>query len=309
MQPTIKFIVNEIRGNTLREEYNNFIVSRQAKRCSTATINFYQYTARTFIIWAEQKDGISKPRQINSNLVRAFLADLSKRSTSDWTINDHARAIRTLLKFWNSEGVISRPVTFEMPRVRKKKMLVLNSDELCKLISTCKTPREKALILLMADSGLRRAEVIALNWSDLNMNNGLCNVNSGKGGKSRVSVIGPSTILSMEEYRKTLTNAGSKDPLFQSRYGTRFTGPGLMQIFIRLSKRSGIHVTPHALRRTFVKLSLRSKMNPLHLKDLLGHESLDMVMYYAGQFDEEELLEAHKEHSPIENLLKPVATV
>jgi len=54
--------------------------------------------------------------------------------------------------------------------------------------------------------------------------------------------------------------------------------------------------------RTFVKLSLRAKMNPLYLKDLLGHESLDMLMYYAGEFDEEELIEAHKEHSPIENL-------
>ena len=127
MQPTIKFNGNEIQGNALREEYNNFIVSRQAKRCSTATINFYQYTARTFIIWAEQNDGISKPRQINSNLVRAFLADLSKRSTSDWTINDHARAIRTLLKFWNSEGVISHPVTFEMPRVRKCPFSILTN--------------------------------------------------------------------------------------------------------------------------------------------------------------------------------------
>ena len=302
MQQTSKLTIKEIKGDALLDAFDDFILSRQATRCSPATIAFYQYTARTFIVWIERKYEISEPNQITSHLVRAFLADLGTRSTSDWTINDNARAIRTLLRFWCEEGVIAQPVTFQMPRVRKKKMSVLSSDELRQLISTCETPRDKALILLMADSGLRRAEVIALNWSDLNIGNGLCHVNSGKGGKSRTAVIGSSTLQAVQGYRETLLFARGQDPLIQSKKGTRFTYGGFLQVFRRLSKRAGIHVTPHTMRRTFVKLSLRSKMNPLYLKDLLGHESLEMVMYYSGQFDEEELIEAYKEHSPIENL-------
>jgi integrase len=271
-------------------------------RCSPATIAFYHNTARNFIIWAEQNDGISVPYQITNNQVRAFLAALGARTKSDWTLNDNARGIRTLLRFWHAEGVIPNPVTFKMPKVRKKMMLSLNSDELRRLIAQCETPRERAIILFIADSGLRRSEVIALNWEDINMNRGLCYVRSGKGGKSRTTVIGPSALQALGDYQKTLHNSGGEYPLIQSKIGSRFTGPGFMQIFIRLSKRSGIHVTPHALR------SLRSKINPLHLKDLLGHESLDMVMYYAGQFDDEELLEAHNEHSPIENLFKAGVT-
>jgi integrase len=308
MQQTSIFTGKEITGTALKNAFDNFILSRQAMRVSPATIAFYHYTARNFIIWAEQKDGITTPPQININEVRAFLAELGGRTNSDWTLNDYARGIRTLLRFWHSEGVIPQPITFGMPKVRKKKMLSLNSDELRQLISDCDTPREKAIILLLADSGLRRAEVIALNWGHINMTRGLCYVNSGKGGKSRVTVIGPATLKALVEYRKTLMKSESEDPLFQARFGSRFTGNGFKAIFIRLSKRSGIRVTPHALRRTFVKLSLRSKINPLHLKDLLGHESLDMVMYYAGQFDEEELLEAHNEHSPIENLFKTEVT-
>jgi hypothetical protein len=44
-----------------------------------------------------------------------------------------------------------------MPKVRKKKMLSLNSDEQRRLISDCDAPVKKAIILLLADSGLRRA--------------------------------------------------------------------------------------------------------------------------------------------------------
>jgi integrase/recombinase XerD len=294
----------EIKGKALQNAFNTFILSRQAMRCTPATIEFYQNMIHPFIIWAEQHKRVSKPRQINSNLVRAFLADLGCRTKSDWTVNDHARAIRTLLRFWYSEKIVSHPVTFQMPKVHKKKMPVLSMNELQQLISACGTQREKALVLFLADSGLRRAEVIALNWSDLNLENGSCCVKLGKGEKSRTAVIGPCTRQALAEYRKTLTSAKSQDPLIQSIRGTRFTDSGLLQVFLRLSKRAGMHVTPHTLRRTFVKLSLRSKMNPLHLKDLLGHESLNMVMYYAGQFDEDELLEAHREHSPIENLMK-----
>jgi site-specific recombinase XerD len=126
-------------------------------RGSPATIAFYHYTARNFIIWAEQKDGITTPSQININEVRAFLAELGSMTNSDWTLNDNVHGIRTLLRFWRSEGVIPQPITFRMPKVRKKKMLSLNSDELRRLISDCDAPVKKAIFLLLSDSDLRRA--------------------------------------------------------------------------------------------------------------------------------------------------------
>lgn len=75
-----------------------------------------------------------------------------------------------------------------------------------------------------------------------------------------------------------------------------------MLVFRRLFKRTRIHVTPHALRRTFVILSLRAEMDVLHLQAMLGHASLDMVQHYAHQMVDDDLLQAHKAHSPIDNL-------
>ena len=74
-----------------------------------------------------------------------------------------------------------------------------------------------------------------------------------------------------------------------------------MLMFRRLSKTTGIHVTAHSLRRTFTILALRAGMNALHLQNLGGWASLDMVQHYAQMVDDD-LLREHKAHSPIDNL-------
>jgi integrase/recombinase XerD len=100
-------------------------------------------------------------------------------------------------------------------------------------------------------------------------------------------------------YRRTI--ADREGVLFQTVSGTRFTGSGLLTVYRRLSKRTGIRVTPHAMRRTFVILSLRAGMGELYLMRLLGHASLEMVEYYAG-LENDDLLQAHRDHSPIDRL-------
>ena len=74
-------------------------------------------------------------------------------------------------------------------------------------------------------------------------------------------------------------------------------------MFARLTRASGIHVTAHALQRTFVILSLRAGMDVLHLQATLGHEDLEMTRHYAQMVDED-LLQAHRQHSPVDNLAK-----
>ena len=79
------------------------------------------------------------------------------------------------------------------------------------------------------------------------------------------------------------------------------TGTALLLMFRRLSKRTGIHVTAHALRRTFAILAIRAGMSLLHLQALGGWADMEMVQHYAQMVDDD-LLQAHKAHSPIDNL-------
>lgn len=281
----------------LSDAYTDFVLSRKAMQVTKATLEFYRHTAAKFLVWAEQQ-GASNPKQVSAFLVRQYLAELADRGKADTTVQDFARAIRTLLRFWNNEGYCD-PVHFAMPRVAKKRLPVLTADELKRAIDACRSKRDKALLLFLADSGLRRAEVCSLNWTNVDMQTGLVNVVQGKGRKDRSAVISPTTRRALLKYRSSLKVR--QEALFISRTGDRLTGTGILLIFRRLSKVTGLHITPHALRRTFVILSLRSGMDVLHLQAMLGHASLDMVQHYAQMVDED-LLQAHSQHSPIEGL-------
>lgn len=271
--------------------YQDFILSRQSLRCSKATMEFYKYTAGKFVEWLGD-------RVPTAYLVRQYLAELAEQGKKDTTLHDHARAIRTLVRFFHAEGYIETPIKFEMPKLDKKRLPTLAAEELKQAIDACESKRDKAVLLFLADSGLRRSELCRLNWSDVDMQTGLVRVRQGKGGKDRSAVISPTTRRALLKYRQTIT---VKEPLFLSRTNERLTGTGILLIFRRLSKVTGLHITPHALRRTFAILSLRAGMDALHLQNLGGWSSLDMVQHYAQMVDED-LLQAHNQHSPIETL-------
>jgi integrase/recombinase XerD len=287
---------------SLNDAYEDFILSRKAEQCSPATLEFYKYTAGKFVSWMEQQ-GMNSPQEVGARHVREFLALLISRGKSDNTIHDNARAIKSLLRFWHGENYIDAPVTFAMPKVAKKRLPCLSAEELQTIIKACTSLRDKAIVLFMGDTGLRRSEVIELNWCDVNMSSGLVMVRRGKGGAARSTVVGALARRELLAYRRTIKNTSEDAPLFQSRTGERLTGWGLRLVFKRLSKRTGIQVSPHAMRRTFVILSLRGDMDILHLQAMLGHSSLEMVRHYAQLMDED-LVREHKAHSPIDNILR-----
>jgi len=72
---------------------------------------------------------------------------------------------------------------------------------------------------------------------------------------------------------------------------------------MRLSEKAKIHITPHALRRTFATLSIRAGMDVFQLQILLGHSSLEMTRRYVSLVDED-LIRTHQAHGPVDNLLE-----
>ncbi len=283
----------------LEEAFLDFILSRQAKLCSENTVRFYSFTLGKFIEWLASQT-ISTPGEITTRLIRAYLAEYAKRGCSDSYIHGHARAIKTFVRFMHTEEYIDE-LTFQMPSLSKKRLPVLSASEVKIVLEACTTLRDKALVLFMVDSGLRRGEVCALNWEHINSSNGVVLVERGKGGKARSVVIGVTTRRALLAYRRIISHEDN-DPLFQTRNGKRLTPMGLRAAFVRLSNKSGVHITPHSMRRTFASLSIRAGMNLLHLQGLLGHSSLDMTQRYVQMLDDD-LVEAHKLHGPIDTFL------
>jgi len=209
----------------LDDAYTDFILSRQAMLCKPSTLRFYRFTAGKFIEWLKINN-VNSPEVIAACHVRAYLAELDGKDLSDSYINGHARAIRTLIRFLYKEQYVLELITFEMPTIDRKRLLVLSVSDLNRVIKACHTPRNKAVVLLIADSGIRRAEICALNWGDIDIATGLIRIVKGKGGKYRSVVIGANTRRALLAYRRTVKH-NEYDPLLQTKNGSRLTPGGL----------------------------------------------------------------------------------
>ena len=227
----------------MADAWLEFKLSRKAKHCTPATLEFYKHTALRFLKWAEQQ-GIQSPKKITARTVRQYIAHLFDKGHQDTTCHDHARAIRTLLRFLYADKIIPQLVTFDMPKLSKKLLPILDADEVRTILKACNT-RDKAIVLFMADCGIRVSEACKLNWGDVNMETGLVRIEQGKGQQDRAVVIGAYARRALLQYRRKIKNRTEKTPLFLSRKG-RFTRYGLLIVYRRLSKQTGIHVTPDA---------------------------------------------------------------
>ncbi len=283
----------------LQDAYTDFILSRQAMLCTTRTVEYYEFTLGKVFQWFE-RNSITEPAQITSRYIRIFLGEMVDRKYSDSYIHIYARVIRTFMRFLYKEKYIDESIEFQMPTISKKRLLVYDSEEVKRILNACENKRDYGLILLMVDSGLRRTELLSLNWGDVDISSGIVRVEKGKGRKARSVVIGVHSRRALLKYRSMVVS-DDKSPLFQTKSGKRFSPSGLRSLLLRVGERADIQLTPHALRRTFATLSLRAGMNVIQLQGLMGHTTLEMTRRYIELLDED-LVKAHQEHGPIDNL-------
>ena len=88
---------------------------------------------------------------------------------SEQYVHNHARAVRTFVRFLHEEKYTPDLIKFAMPPLSKQRLPYLKADEVMKVLEYCQNPRDKAIILLMVDTGIRRAELIDLNWGDIDL--------------------------------------------------------------------------------------------------------------------------------------------
>ena len=276
------------------------MLSRQAMMCTQRTLSFYEYTLVKIFEWLD-KNGVTSLDQISSRHIRAFLGEMAARGCKDSYIHTFARAFKTFARFLEQEGYVSHSIKVTMPKIVQSPLTVYDVAQIKQILLCCADNRDKAFISLMVDSGLRNAEVRALNWGDVDLASSIIIVRCGKGRKTRTVMVGIKTRRLLLKYRNEIDHTDIA-PLFQTNSGGRFTESGLQSWMRRLSKRARIQITPNAQRRIFAMLSLRAGMNVFQLQGLLGHSSLEMTHHYMTLLDED-LIDAHQKHGPVDNLL------
>ena len=294
----------------LDAEIQAFLIDRQARGLSPATVDYYQEKLGIVHRYL-QSLAITRVADIRPTPVRMLLVDLGK-THSPGGVHAIYRALRAFLNWWEMETEPegwSNPLRkVKPPRVDDPPLEPVALKDLRAMLTTCirRTfygERDRAMMLFLLDSGCRRAELHALNVAHVDLSTGSVLIERGKGGKRRVTFIGSKTRRALVRYLRLRGEVSDSNPLWVTLQGRRLTFAGLREVVRRRAKRAQVPVPSlHAFRRAFAISALRAGCDLITLQRMLGHSSLAVVSRYLRQV-EDDLREAHERVGPVDHLL------
>jgi site-specific recombinase XerD len=279
-----------------------FLLDGKAQGHTPSTQRFYSGRLRLVTDWLAERD-VTHLDQFTPAQIRAYLASLRARELSDAYIHSHARALRTFFNFCVRDGLLDESPfdKIKMPRHRTEVRDVLRMADFKRLLDAATCERDRAILYLLLDTGLRASEALALNVGDVDGQT--VTVRTDKGGRGRFVYIGAKTQKQLARYLAfERDNPHPHEPLFTSRKGGgRLTYFGMASIFRRLRLATGINVSPHMIRRTYAVESLRNGMNIYLLARLMGHADINTLRHYL-KYVEKDIRQASERHGVVDNL-------
>lgn len=162
----------------------------------------------------------------------------------------------------------------------------LDSQQVRQLVTGAETERDRAIIALLAYTGVRRAELRDIRVEDVEKARLRVLIRLGKGGKSRF-VFYPPTVVPLLEH---LINGRRSGPLILNSRGQRLSVRSINEIVASVARAVGVsnpnpryrNVTPHLLRHSFARNWKRSAGSLESLQKILGHASFSTTMDLYG---------------------------
>jgi site-specific recombinase XerD len=255
-----------------------FLQSRQSMGVSSKTIEFYKDRLKPFILEVNYLKSTAVSVQRYLNAIPPNQNGLATRHAS-------YRAIKTFHRWLNSQFGFSNPTSsISAPILGRPIMPTLDESQVRQLIEAADNIRDKAIIALFVESGLRSSELANIKPDDINWS-GHCIKVSGKGRKMAFAPFGAMS----EKYTKAW--------LSEYNPGVNIWGmtkSGIAIMLARLEKRTGITCNPHTLRRTFAVLLRKAGIDTMTIKELGRWESLEMVQRYTRSFSFQDSMKFYK---------------
>lgn len=268
-------------------EFEQFL---RANKKSAYTVKGYGIYARLFLQWLGKN-----PRKATASDLEAYKRHLSlDRKYAKTTLYVTVRALHSFFKFLNMD--ISEK--FLPPRRGEPIPKYLSEDETSALIaSSSGNPRDQAIILSLAYTGVRVGELCALDIDDVDFSDNIVTVRSGKGEKGRIVLMEEKTSDALRKYLDS--RDASFGPLFLSDSGSRIRERAVQKIVKKYSIDCGItkKVTPHVLRHTLATTLLRKGADIRIIQQLLGHASVATTQIYT-HVDDRALKDAYRRAKP-----------
>ena len=272
---------------TLKLAFDNFILAKRMQCLTEKSIKNY----KEFIIPFMRVIGYDTDvAEITQDDVTQYIVSVTERSISVSTKGTYIRHLKVFLK-WISEEyeVIFDASKIKIPKCAKKNVRVYSDDEIRLIFDSIHTAenwltiRNKLMIALMLDSGLRRNEVVNLQRSNIFIDEKYISI-LGKGNKERIVPLGKTSALLLKEYYKMCPYDTSC--VFCNLDGTQITNNTIKLMVSKLAKKLPFELSAHKLRHNFATnycLDQNEKFGRVDiykLMILMGHEDIETTRRY-----------------------------
>ena len=245
---------------------------------SPKTIVFYKDRLYKFASNVDYSKATSQSVQRYLNSIPANGNGLATRHAS-------FRAIKTFYRWLNAEYGLKNPVTnLKAPILGKPILPSLSGEQVLTLIDQAHSVRDRAVISLLVDSGLRLSELTNISPHNIDWYNRTIKI-LGKGRKEGYAPFGELSGRYLKEWLSEYQPNGNI-------WGLKKRGVQIM--LKRLERETGLPCNPHTFRRTFACLLRKAGLDTMTIKDLGRWESLEMVQRYTRSVTFQDSLRFYK---------------
>ncbi len=268
---------------------NNFLHHLQTeRRLSANTCIHYRRDLGELLDWCEQA-GVSHWDDLDTHHVRQYAAQCHRRGLHGRSIQRRLSALRTFYNYLLREQAVQRNPGMDVRAPRSEQHLpdTLNVDDVDHLLTPGSHDalglRDHAMLELLYSSGLRLAELVALDLGDVDFAERMVRV-TGKGAKTRVIPVGSKATSALQAWLKVRPQqlASGETAMFTSRTGKRLGRRAVQQRVKQWARRKGIpsDLHPHTLRHSFASHMLESSSDLRAVQELLGHADISTTQVY-----------------------------
>lgn len=288
---------------------------RVERQASQNTVLAYRSDLLQLVEWLQsppeshlKRYQIGSWKELTGEHLEAYVADLDAYEYVQSTIARKVAALRIFMQWLGETGQITfdgvphlRP-----PSVPKSNPKVLTPDQVKTLLGATaqderhrpEALRDRAMMELLYDTGMRASELLALNIEDVGADRKTVMI-VGVNGHSRLLDLSTRASKALREYldrgRSSLeTTTGRRtNAVFLNHRGSRLTRQGLWLLFKRYGDETGIHAfSPHILRHSFAVHSLQRGVPIADVQIALGHVSRSTTAGYQRQDDRQGVVES-----------------
>lgn len=297
----------------LEDVLNEYLYHCEAKGFTQKTMINKKQELKQVKEYLVQKRAITELESVTSYDLKAYVRTKQIAGLQPQSIVSMFKIIRAFFSWCEKEEYLNVNIAskVETPNIPKKILKGFTVKEVQLMVEafTYKTyleARNKAIIAMLADTGIRAMEIRGLEAINVKETTILVN---GKGNKERIVFISPALkriLIKYERMKKQYFNG--KD--VTTNYFLSYTGSGLSHVALdsivkEAGKRAGIigkRVSPHTFRHFYAVTSLNEgKMDVYSLSRLLGHSDISVTQRYLQSMNDEQLLTKAITSSPLMN--------